>query len=1858
MSLLIYRASGDVVRVPVGQADVAYLPYSPASASPLQASSPGTGAGLAIATAQSASASSSSSGSSGPHGSATAAGGARASAAGASASTGAENLFSAASAVPMPAEKSVPSGLAASSSTAALHQAAAGSATKRTSSRQLQLEAGGSSSSSAFKFKAPTRKKSWSPASVSRRPLSRTLLHQTRNAFVKNYWRAHAGVGGSTATAAASGTGAGSATKLSSTPRAHSSKDLRGLPKLLQRRRPGASNALGGRGVGVGLGEERGGTAEPPFSRPAVGAGANAAATSEDNSATEPANLFDDGCASDVIDNLVHRRPAPISVHRNCSSSPTSPRAAVGAEDMDGLPLPQHVSGDSNADEPRESAKKNIAMATEEVPSPDERMINELHFRYNARLYDNPLNIAGISRERLNEITFLHPAGEYSGTQSGLSSSSSVSGEDGEFVGGLFGEGGRHFGQREPFSGADTTQTQSQGTTRTMSIAGASAVHDGAEEIALGNEDDPFPNSETCFLTVKEARMLVAEKISQTDGRKVPVNLCYFVDVDSEEGSIMKDEEFMKDYGFTALLVIQTKDYLQDGKYESLSAALLHEEDLDTCYEIVYQMEDEELNQYTAFDKDVQTHLLYDVTRNTKTRVAKTYQALAIVDSGRFRFPRCDLTHGREGYYDNILVAIIRVLGWNQNNHHLGGGGDAFAGRNGNGMAVIAVPRPAAGAGGNANAIGIGAAGAAPAGVQAGAAGPGRAVAVAVGNQQLQRQVNAADAAPPQAPQPAPPPRPPNGREPLTVADRLVKICSLILESPYTNKPDLLVNKLSDVNETALMLAVRCKNFDLFELIVEHSVAENVATELLQIRENIGGKETAFLFAAREGCPKIFNYLLQNAEKLQIDINQKSDYGLNAFLFAASNNQVEICKMLMQCPGFGGVNDVCRDGCNALLYACSHYGSIQMCRLLLEGKVRIPVATGSGTPGAGSGFGGGDDARLLGVGGGAGTGRDHIGYGGGREQQPTHAANTATTAALDDDAGPGTEDAEIGLRGEALDAALAATAASIEAALIDPGSRRNSRTVTTANILGDAGHDTNRVLAAQQDSVEREEEQNRPPPGKEVAGSSPPTAALRPSPPPTAAESAEKTEMRSLFGVDYDPFSEYEYSPEIDSTPGDQRDAFLGGPQMELLDDHNEELQHAAARNGGVEHRRNMEDARREALRMHENVDRDVEERQAEGEGDEGVALPTGSPAPRARTGADSDRGSSSSHKYRTPEANFRESRWQRRRLRNRDGGLDLDGDPAKRAAEGGGSASSSSSSGTPSMTENATREEVGVSSPSERRPSQQAWSPADPPGGQKLVSAAVAVGSGRSDEPNQNAAGAGSVEQEHRVVYGSHAPPGFPGAGPSTTTEEELEIDDRDYAVSASPGVAELLRRGIGREVGGGTGNNQAVTEVQTVENPLLLDENRVLENRSEAEAAATPNPAAAAPARAGPGDGVATAPALPPPVDGAAGVERPGLLALPAGNNRRHADRQRGDAAAGAGGIPARRAGGGFPFNFLGNRDRPPRRYRIQQCRFINPFQGFNACDNDGRNGFLRAIRSGYGGATKALLQYLIKHSEKFDPGFLDAADKDGNNAFHQAIYRCSIETVELLLRYKHKFRADFISVKNNGGNNALLLAASFSEPITRMILEEESFHGANEKNQEGVNAFLRAASMGRMDICRLLYSHKQFDREGINEVDRHGNNALLLSAGYGNAAICNFLLNGEAKEVFTHSINSMNNRGDSLLIVSAENGYSEFCRTLSADPEFALHYHRNTEGVTALLAAARRGYVGVCEFFVLEERYRGQLEVTDNLGNNAFLYAASSFRFAEDLERVFFNTGAGADGAGTEPAVAGVNMLQDRD
>lgn len=132
-----------------------------------------------------------------------------------------------------------------------------------------------------------------------------------------------------------------------------------------------------------------------------------------------------------------------------------------------------------------------------------------------------------------------------------------------------------------------------------------------------------------------------------------------------------------------------------------------------------------------------------------------------------------------------------------------------------------------------------------------------------------------------------------------------------------------------------------------------------------------------------------------------------------------------------------------------------------------------------------------------------------------------------------------------------------------------------------------------------------------------------------------------------------------------------------------------------------------------------------------------------------------------------------------------------------------------------------------------------------------------------------------------------------------------------------------------------------------------------------------------------------------------------------------------------------------------------------------------------------------------------------------------------------------MELLLSQKHRFHPGFVNEKNKAGNNALLLAASFSEPISRLILDEPDFTGTNETNGDGVNAFLRASAMGRLDICRLLFTHSDFDRHGVNAIDRNGNNALLLAAGYGNIGICNFLLQGEASAVFEGTINSCNNR-----------------------------------------------------------------------------------------------------------------------
>lgn len=333
--------------------------------------------------------------------------------------------------------------------------------------------------------------------------------------------------------------------------------------------------------------------------------------------------------------------------------------------------------------------------------------INELNLKWNTRLFNNPMNVAGIEESRLREITLINPppvGATRPGTithniGAGATSSSSTAAEQQQPL-----ASSRRSDKRPaPYSPSSPSPTE-RSLASPCSPSSPSSPNEGEdgenghtakpklvfpttwptsaavrEQLRLEHEsnhtvlenlppqDDlaPFPDPLTCDITVKEARELVAAQLSITEGRKVPVNLCYLIDVEiSEDGRVLNDAELLKDFNFTALLVIQTKDYLQDGKYESLSMALLHEEDYTTCQEIVYQMSDEELNQYTTFDKDVQTHLLYDVTRNTKTPTAKTFQALAIVECGRFRYPPCDKTHGRDGYYDNILVAIIRVLGW------------------------------------------------------------------------------------------------------------------------------------------------------------------------------------------------------------------------------------------------------------------------------------------------------------------------------------------------------------------------------------------------------------------------------------------------------------------------------------------------------------------------------------------------------------------------------------------------------------------------------------------------------------------------------------------------------------------------------------------------------------------------------------------------------------------------------------------------------------------------------------------------------------------------------------------------------------------------------------------------------------------------------------------------------------------------------------------------------------------------------------------------------------------------------------------------------------------------------------------
>lgn len=1173
---------------------------------------------------------------------------------------------------------------------------------------------------------------------------------------------------------------------------------------------------------------------------------------------------------------------------------------------------------------------------------------------------------------------------------------------------------------------------------------------------------------EDCDITVGEARNYVADYISVLDNLKVPPKLCFLVNIDTAE--ILPDSLPLRTVGFCALLVIQTKDYLNNGELDSLCVALLNEEDYDKCVEIVYHMSDEELNSHTTFDKDVQTHLLYDITRNTKTPSAKTNQALAVVGSGRFRFPPCDKTHGRDGYYDNILVAVIRVLGWSH-------------------------------------------------------ATPG-------------------------------------------LNKKLVKICSLVLESPYTDKLDLLVNKLSDVNETALMLSVRCKNVELFEVILDAAVKYGCAKQLLDIRETIGGKETAFLFAAREGCPEIFAFMLKHKRKFGIDVNQKSEYGLNAFLFAASNSQVEICKMLMNDEEFTGVNDTCRDNCNAFLYACSHYGSIDMCRLLVESKIRTvnennaESNTRGDMPNAAGGHGGGDNT----------TDAHH--HPGPQWRPMGHHARVGGGARLFHRVGNilNNNDDNHG-HIPFFDSENESDWLSSSSSEHEDGTDRN---IVADTFIEDAAYaELEEVRWADEIARLRANEYDTitPPPGG--GGVFVPVApghdgVADPVRYPGVAQRTEEAGASSSSRV-VDPSSgsdtryQGDYSKEdSDESADDGNGDVLGqmGAMVEMAQREEMTFEGIADESRGNE----MTDKRAPGV---QNIDNNSSEAWAVNEQSTAVAFVDPKVewpdlAMAARLDDQHEVSEPNNDQVRSldlPTSVNQESKRSTTRTKRRKTRDDGEDEPQFGPLTDINDEMLAYADMNPSPREIRSEEAVKDFIPSN-------------------VPAPCEV---RTTLPSKEP----TSKDAHFIRTGERQVHTAP-VSPLTGHREAATPSDRAVATST------LLHEGR---------NAAAGLETQHIANNRTNNEDGQIQDN---EAVGEP--------------------------DAAGGDRRPNAAERRLRDYQLRREVELRFAAANHDWARRRREEERKTRRAL--RKKRQEGWRVNAVEFRNKFSGLNAVDSEGRNGFLRAIRSGYGGTTKILLHYLIRHADRFDSGFLDAVDRDQNNALHQAIYRCSQETVELLLRKKSKFKTDIINAPNKNGNTALLLASSFSDPITRLLLQCSDLTSANARNNDGTNAFLRAAAMGRLDICRLLFRYPRFAKDGINDVDNYGNNALLLSAGYGNSGIMNFLTDGEAAGTFKHTLNSMNNKGDTVLIIAGEYGYTEFCRQLVQDPKFNLITHQNSEGQNVLLAAARRGYVGVCEFFVNLPEFANHVEACDNQGNNAFLYACSSFRFAEDLHRVFFS------------------------
>ena len=283
-------------------------------------------------------------------------------------------------------------------------------------------------------------------------------------------------------------------------------------------------------------------------------------------------------------------------------------------------------------------------------------------------------------------------------------------------------------------------------------------------------------------------------------------------------------------------------------------------------------------------------------------------------------------------------------------------------------------------------------------------------------------------------------------------------------------------------------------------------------------------------------------------------------------------------------------------------------------------------------------------------------------------------------------------------------------------------------------------------------------------------------------------------------------------------------------------------------------------------------------------------------------------------------------------------------------------------------------------------------------------------------------------------------------------------------------------------------------------------------------------------------------------------------------------------------------------------------------------------NITDYSGRSALLCCSASG----NHQLFHYLINMGSD-----INQRTSNGQSCLHIA---AANGYKELCKEFIEEYNFDINIIDNSGTNALLCCARKGSYHLFQYFIKMGS--NINQRTQYGVNCLHIAASVGYMDLCKILVEKYNFD---IHVTDYRGKSALHYCAENGNHQLFHYFLD------MGSDINQRTRNGENCLHIVAQTGYMEFCKLLIEEYSFDInitdysgrsallccsangnhqlfHYlinmgsdinQKTKYGQNCLHLAAEKGYKDLCKTFI--EEYNFDINVTDNHGTSALLCCA---------------------------------------